>query len=90
MSSDTPTPEPGAIGRATLHQIPVVAAPDVIATLREMLARAEAGEIIAVGIAYAKRGRIEGTAYALGDGDIAGLVLATRRLEYRLLNHEEP
>jgi hypothetical protein len=35
-------------------------------------------------------GRCEATAYALGDGGVAALVLATERLKARLLREGEP
>ena len=66
---------------------PVAAVVDV---LEDMLARAKAGEIIGVGVVAACRGRCDATAYAIGEGTIASLVLANRRLERRLLDHEEP
>jgi hypothetical protein len=62
----------------------------VIALLEDALERARAGEIIGVGIVSACSGRAEATSYALGEGSIAALVLACRRLERRLLDHEEP
>jgi hypothetical protein len=59
---------------------------EVVALLREVLARAEAGEVIGVGVAMACTGRCDGTAYAVGDGNIATLVLACERLKARLLS----
>ena len=65
---------------------------EVVALLREVLARAEAGEVIGVGVAMACAGRCDATAYAVGDGNIATLVLACARLKVRLLlvGEEEP
>ena len=65
---------------------------EVVALLREVLARAEAGEVIGVGVAMACAGRCDATAYAVGDGNIATLVLACARLKVRLLSvgEEEP
>ena len=62
---------------------------EVVALLREVLARAEAGEVIGVGVAMACAGRCDATAYAVGDGNIATLVLACARLKMRLLIHGE-
>jgi hypothetical protein len=62
---------------------------EVVALLEEMLERARAGEIIGVGAA-ACSGRADATSYTIGEGNIASLVLACRRLERRLLDHEEP
>jgi hypothetical protein len=59
---------------------------EVVALLREVLARAEAGEVIGVGVAMACAGRCDATAYAVGDGNIATLVLACERLKARLLS----
>jgi hypothetical protein len=59
---------------------------EVVALLREVLARAEAGEVIGVGVAMACAGRCDATAYAVGDGNIATLVLACARLKVRLLS----
>jgi hypothetical protein len=65
---------------------------EVVALLREVLARAEAGEVIGIGVAMACAGRCDATAYAVGDGNIATLVLACARLKVRLLlvGEEEP
>jgi hypothetical protein len=62
----------------------------VVALLEEMLERARAGEIIGVGVVAACSGRADATSYTIGEGNIASLVLACRRLERRLLDHEEP
>ena len=59
---------------------------EVVALLREVLTRAEAGEVIGVGVAMACAGRCDATAYAIGDGNIATLVLACARLKVRLLS----
>jgi hypothetical protein len=59
---------------------------EVVALLREVLARAEAGEVIGVGVAMACAGRCDATAYAVGDGNIATLVLSCERLKARLLS----
>ena len=65
---------------------------EVVALLREVLTRAEAGEVIGVGVAMACAGRCDATAYAVGDGNIATLVLACERMKARLLSvgEEEP
>jgi hypothetical protein len=61
---------------------------DVTGLLRNMLQRAEAGQIRAVAVA-AHSGRGDtGSAYALGDGDIAHLVCAIERVKLRLLEEE--
>lgn len=95
-----PIPESGwqdALAEALAHRNTVLlrapepaAVPAVVDVLEDMLARAKAGEIIGVGIVAACRARCDATAYAIGEGDIARLVLANRRLERRLLDHEEP
>lgn len=60
--------------------------PRVVALLEEALVRARAGELVSVGLVAQTQGRFELTAYELGDGAIAYLVLACRRLERRLLD----
>jgi hypothetical protein len=76
----------------TLRLAESVPVEEVVALLREVLARAEAGEVIGVGVAMACAGRCDATAYAVGDGNIATLVLACARLKVRLLSvgEEEP
>jgi hypothetical protein len=64
--------------------------PEVVAALEDALSRAKAGEVLGVGLAMACAGRCEATAYALGDGGVAALVLATERLKARLLREGEP
>lgn len=65
------------------------AVPEVVALLQDALQRARNGEIIGVGLALACTGRAESTAYALGEGGVATLVLATERLKARLLREGE-
>ena len=59
--------------------------PDVVALLRDMLARAESGEVRAVVVGAACAGRHTASAYALGDGTIADLHLGLERAKARLL-----
>jgi hypothetical protein len=54
--------------------------------LRHMLHLAEAGHIRAVAVAVHSDIADTGTGFALGDGDIAHLVLALERTKLRLLN----
>lgn len=63
--------------------------PEVVTLLEDALRRAREGEIIGVGLALACTGRAESTAYALGEGGVATLVLATERLKVRLLREGE-
>lgn len=65
------------------------AVPEVVALLEDALRRAKEGEIIGAGLALACTGRAESTAYALGEGGVATLVLATERLKARLLREGE-
>jgi len=65
------------------------AVPEVVALLEDALQRAKEGEIIGAGLALACTGRAESTAYALGEGGVATLVLATERLKARLLREGE-
>ncbi len=63
--------------------------PEVVALLEKLLQRALDGEIIGVGVVAACTGRAEASAYALGEGGIATLVLACERLKMRLLREGE-
>lgn len=63
--------------------------PEVVSLLEDALERARRGELRAVGLVAHSRGRCDATSYALGEGTIATLVLACRRLELRLLAHGE-
>ena len=65
------------------------AVPEVVALLEDALRRAKEGEIIGAGLALACTGRAESTAYVLGEGGVATLVLATERLKARLLREGE-
>lgn len=77
--SDTPT-------LTLTRQGPV---PEVIALLEDMLRRAYDGEIIGLGVVAACTGRADASAYALGESDIATLVLACERVKMRLLREGE-
>lgn len=59
--------------------------PEVVALCRDLLARAESGDVIGVAFAAAHRGRATGSAYALGDGTVDQLVCGALRLQTRLL-----
>lgn len=59
---------------------------DVIGLLRELLGRAERGEIRAVVVAAHAGNEDTGTAFALGDGNVAHLVCALERAKLSLLN----
>ena len=61
---------------------------DVVGTLRDMLARAERGEVRAVAIASHTVPTSTSTTFALGDGNVAHLVCALERLKLRLLEEE--
>ncbi len=63
--------------------------PEVIALLEDMLRRAYDGEIIGLGVIAACTGRADASAYALGDADIATMVLACERIKARLLREGE-
>ena len=60
---------------------------DVVEVLAELLERARDGHIRSVAIAWEARGSGTGSAFALGDGDLAHLVCAQERLKLRLLDH---
>jgi hypothetical protein len=82
--------EPAAPAPVRLHAVDPEPVAAVVELLEHAIERAKAGEIIGVAIAAATTGRCDLTSYALGEGSIATLVLANRRLEQRLLDHEEP
>lgn len=77
--SDTPT-------LTLTRQGPV---PEVVALLEDMLRRAHDGEIIGIGIIAACAGHADATAYALGESNVASLVLACERVKMRLLREGE-
>jgi len=60
---------------------------DVIGLLRELLERAERGEVRAVAVAAHAGNEDTGTAFAMGDGNVAHLVCALERLKLGLLNY---
>lgn len=60
--------------------------PDVVEVCRDLLRRAEAGEIRGIAYACSCDGRAEGSAYELGDGGVAALHLSLVRLQGRLLD----
>lgn len=51
-----------------------VVADEVVTALEEALAKARRGEIVAVGIVTEDVERCASTVYALGDGEVSGLV----------------
>jgi hypothetical protein len=59
--------------------------PEVVALCRDLLARAESGDVIGLAFAAAHRGRATGSAYALGEGSVDQLVCGALRLQTRLL-----
>lgn len=59
--------------------------PEVVALCRDLLARAESGDVIGLAFAAAHRGRATGSAYALGEGTVDQLVCGALRLQTRLL-----
>jgi hypothetical protein len=76
---------PGAAPRA-LAALPAPGpVPEVVALCRELLERAESGDVIGVAIAAAHRGRATGSSYALGEGTVDQLVCGALRLQTRLL-----
>lgn len=58
---------------------------DVVEVAERMLEMAKAGEIRAIAIACEAPGACAVTAFAMGDGDVAHLVLSIERLKLRLL-----
>lgn len=69
----------------SLHVLRPEPVPEVVLCLRDLLARAEQGEVIGVVVGVATQGRGTGSAYALGDATIADLYLAVDRAKARLL-----
>jgi hypothetical protein len=59
---------------------------DVVDVLRSLLARAEAGEVTGVAVAFALQGRSVGSVYVLGEAAYADLYLTLDRLKLRLLD----
>ena len=61
--------------------------PEVVATLRDLLARAEAGEIIGVVAGFACHGRHTASCFSVGESTIADLYLGLERVRLRLLEY---
>lgn len=59
--------------------------PEVVALAERVLEMAKSGDLVALGFVGVHLGRSDGTAFELGEGSIAGLVLACERLKLRLL-----
>ena len=73
-------------GDARLAALPAPGpVPKVVELCREMLARAESGDLIGIGIAAAHSGRATGSSYVIGEGTVDQLVCGTLRLQTRLL-----
>lgn len=72
-----------------LTEIRLAPVSETVAVLEDLLERARRGEIRGVAVAASCDQGCDASAYALGDGGIASLVLALRRLEVRLLDHCE-
>lgn len=73
-------------GPVSLAAVRIRPHPDVVAVCRDLLRRAEAGEIRGIAYACSCDGRAEGSAYELGDGGVAALHLSLVRLQGRLLD----
>lgn len=58
---------------------------DVVDVAERILEMAKAGKICAIAIAYEAPGACTGTAFAMGDGDVAHVLLPIERLKLRLL-----
>ncbi len=58
---------------------------DVIGLLRDALARAERGEVRAVGVVMQIEDRGTATTYAMGDGSDACMVYSCEHLKHRLM-----
>lgn len=74
------------VGLRPLKAEPVAA---VVALAEETLARAKAGDLIALGVVGVHLGRADSTAFTLGEGSVAGLALGCERLKARLLAEGE-
>ena len=61
--------------------------PAVVDLLKLMLQKAEARELIAVGVACVKLGGHDAHGYTIGSASIAGLNLAICRLQQTFLDH---
>lgn len=59
--------------------------PEVVELCRELLARAESGDVIGVALVTAHRGRATSSSYARGEGSVDQLVVGALRLQTRLL-----
>ena len=84
-SCGEPTATPRPCGVVSLSTVRMQPHPDVVALCRDLLRRAEAGDVRGVAVATSCDGRAEGSAYELGDGGVAALHLSLVRLQHRLL-----
>lgn len=78
----------GSDPKLTVKEFKLTPQPDVTGMFRHMLKLAEAGKIRAAAVAVHADRVDTGSSYALGNGDIAHLVLACQRVIYRLLQEE--
>ncbi len=62
---------------------------EVIELAERVLSMAKSGDLIGLGFVGVHVGRCDGTAFVVGDGTIAGLVLGCARLHQRLLAEGE-
>lgn len=62
---------------------------DVVRKLRDILARAERGEVIGIAVACSMNDRRTASVYEVGEGDVSHLVTAMERLKLRLLQAGE-
>ena len=72
-----------------LRQLTPQPVPEVVELAERVLEMAKSGDLIALAYAGCHVGRADGSAYALGDGSVASLVLGCERLKLRLLREGE-
>lgn len=70
----------------SLAEVRLAPVPEVVELLEALLDRARSGEVRGLAVATACAPHAEATAYALGDGGVAALVLSVCRLHRRLLD----
>lgn len=61
----------------------------IVKLLRDMLERAERGDIIAIAVATILPDLSTGSAYKLGDASLCEVVGAVELLKHRVLNHSD-
>lgn len=89
MSEDLTVRKASSDNLSVLRSTDAGPVPEVVNCLRDLLRKAEQGEIIGIAVAASCDQRCEATTYEIGAADIAALVLGLERCKLRLLTEGE-